>query len=151
MRPVVRDEVGWSVSLSDMIVSPTKRLKCWTDRDSVGVVDWGGPKGTCIRCGCTLAQPGEYDWTVHVRWRCAFLSNYFDHLLCLREPEKWDVSERLTDIGRVRYNAAVRCSLMHWKMATNGMLGGMIPIAPLNLSVSHRKWYGWLCGRSTHL
>jgi len=72
----------------------------------------------------------------------AFLSNYFDHLLCLREPEKWDVSERLTDIGRVRYNAAVRCSLMHWKMATNGMLGGMIPIAPLNLSVSHRKWYG---------
>jgi len=29
---------------------------------------------------CTLAQPGEYDWMVHVwRW-CGFMSNYFDHL-----------------------------------------------------------------------
>ena len=30
--------------------------------------------------GCTLAPPGEYDWTVHVRWWCSLMSNYFDHL-----------------------------------------------------------------------
>ena len=34
--------------------------------------------------GCTLAQPGEYGRTVRVRRRCGlFLSNYFDHLLCI--------------------------------------------------------------------
>jgi len=31
--------------------------------------------------GCTLATPGEYHWTVHVRRRCGLLSNYSDHLL----------------------------------------------------------------------
>jgi len=31
--------------------------------------------------GCTLAPPEEYEWTVHVRWRCGLMSNYFDHLL----------------------------------------------------------------------
>jgi len=30
--------------------------------------------------GCTLAPPGEYDWTVCVRRRCSFFSNYY-HLL----------------------------------------------------------------------
>jgi len=30
--------------------------------------------------GCTLAPPGEYDWTVRARWRCGLTSNYFDHL-----------------------------------------------------------------------
>jgi len=35
----------------------------------------------CMRC--TLAPPGEYDWTVHVRRRCGLMSNYFDHLLLL--------------------------------------------------------------------
>jgi len=30
---------------------------------------------------CTLAPPGEYDWTVRVRRRCGLMSNYFDHLL----------------------------------------------------------------------
>jgi len=34
------------------------------------VVDSGAPKEACIRWGCTVAQPGEYDWTVHVRRRC---------------------------------------------------------------------------------
>jgi len=33
--------------------------------------------------GCTLAPPGEYDWTVHVRRRCSLMSNYFDYLLLL--------------------------------------------------------------------
>jgi len=27
---------------------------------------------------CTLAPPGEYDWSV--RRRCGLMSNYFDHL-----------------------------------------------------------------------
>jgi len=31
--------------------------------------------------GCTLAPPGEYDWTVHVWQRCGLMSNCFDHLL----------------------------------------------------------------------
>jgi len=30
---------------------------------------------------CTLAPPGEYDWTVGVRRLCDLMSNYFDHLL----------------------------------------------------------------------
>jgi len=31
----------------------------------------------------TLAPPGEYDWTVHLRQQCGFISNYFDHLFSL--------------------------------------------------------------------
>jgi len=52
------------------------------DRDAVWVVDSGGPKKSCIRW-VTLAQPGEYHWTVHVRRRCGLMSNYFDQLLLL--------------------------------------------------------------------
>jgi len=33
--------------------------------------------------GRTLAQPGEYGWTVRVRRLCGPLSNYFDHLLII--------------------------------------------------------------------
>jgi len=33
--------------------------------------------------GCTLAPPGEYEWTVHVQRRCGLMSNYFDHLFYL--------------------------------------------------------------------
>jgi len=42
-----------------------------------------GPRNHVLRddVRCTLSQPGEYQWTVHVRWRCGLLSNYFDHLL----------------------------------------------------------------------
>ena len=28
----------------------------------------------------TLAQPGEYDFTVHLRWQCGLMSSFFDHL-----------------------------------------------------------------------
>jgi len=38
-----------------------------------------------LNMGCTLAPPGEYDWIVHVRWRCGLMSNYFDHLLFLAQ------------------------------------------------------------------
>jgi len=30
--------------------------------------------------GWTFSPPGEYDWTILVRRRCGFMSNYFDHL-----------------------------------------------------------------------
>jgi len=40
-------------------------------RDAVWDVDSGGSKEAWIRWGCTLAQPGKYDWAVHVRHRCA--------------------------------------------------------------------------------
>jgi len=50
-----------------------KRSRCRWD------LNMGGPKEACV--GCTLAQPGEYHWTVHVRRRCGMLSSYFDHLL----------------------------------------------------------------------
>jgi len=33
----------------------------------------------CTRRRCTLAQSGEYDWTVRVRRRYGLLSNYSDH------------------------------------------------------------------------
>jgi len=52
----------------------------WTDRDVVWDVDSGGQKKARIRWGCTLAQPGTYNRTVHVRRRCVLLSNYFNYL-----------------------------------------------------------------------
>jgi len=52
----------------------------WTDRDAIRAVDLGWPKKVCIRWGCTLTQPGEYDWTVHGLPRCGLMSNYFDYL-----------------------------------------------------------------------
>jgi len=33
--------------------------------------------------GCTLAQTGEYNWTIHVRRLCGLISNYFDQLLVI--------------------------------------------------------------------
>jgi len=61
-RPIVkyRDCLPWAVQNG------------LTDRDSVLDV--------ASRIGCTLAQPNEYDWTLHVRWRCGLMSNYFYHL-----------------------------------------------------------------------
>ena len=39
----------------------------------------------CSRWGCTLAPPGEYDWTVHVRRRCAlFVKLVWPLVLSLR-------------------------------------------------------------------
>ena len=48
----------------------------WTDWDAVWDLDLGRPKEACIRCGCTTAT------TVHVRWQCDLLSNYFDPTHC---------------------------------------------------------------------
>jgi len=38
-------------------------------------------QGSMYYVRCTLAQHGEYHWTVHVHQRCSLLPNYFDHLL----------------------------------------------------------------------
>jgi len=58
----------------------------WTNWDAIWVVESGWPKEPCIRWGCTLAQPGEYDGTFHMQRRCWLISNYFDHLLLLLWP-----------------------------------------------------------------
>jgi len=53
--------------------------------------------------GCTLAPPGEYNWTAHVRRRCGLMSNYFDHLLQLGERLQHPSSvNQLLDKERIR-------------------------------------------------
>jgi len=55
-------------------------------------VDLGGPKEAQVQSyfsvGAivpswegTLAPVGKYDLTIHLRWRCGLMSNYFNHLL----------------------------------------------------------------------
>jgi len=55
------------------------QLRCQWDVDS------GGSKEACIRWESTLAQPGEYDWTVHVQLRCGLVMvawcNRADHYI----------------------------------------------------------------------
>jgi len=47
---------------------------------------WMCPRSMCCMV-CTVAPPGEYDWSIHVRvdrmkqWKCSPVSNYFDDLL----------------------------------------------------------------------
>jgi len=52
---------------------------------------------------CTLAPPGEYDWTVHVRVarRCSLrpISNYFDHFLLLTPSTGGTATTRLSEFG----------------------------------------------------
>ena len=43
-------------------------------------------KEQCIRLGCKLAPPDEYDRTFCARRRCSITFNYFDHLLLLLLP-----------------------------------------------------------------
>jgi len=73
MRPIVTDQVAWSVGLSVCltVVNPAKTAEpietpseVWTQ-----VGQW---KHVLYTQGCTLALPGEYEWTVHVRRRCGF-------------------------------------------------------------------------------
>ena len=44
-----------------------------------GMWTWVGPG----KHECTLAQLGEYDWTVYLQRRCGLMSNYFEHLFSL--------------------------------------------------------------------
>jgi len=64
--------------------------------------------------GCTLAPPGEYNLTVHVRQRCGLMTNYFDHLLLLTQVAwaDWassipsDPSSRLATTGLQLWDCA---------------------------------------------
>jgi len=66
------------------------RKNGWTDRDAIWDVRWA--REACIKWSCTLAQPGEYDRTVHVRQRHGLISNYFDHLLLFWPPSLTNVN-----------------------------------------------------------
>jgi len=44
----------------------------------------------------TLVQPGEYDRTVRLGWRCGLMSSYFNHLLLLQYYELMAMYEVLT-------------------------------------------------------
>jgi len=66
---------------------------CWTDQqDAIQCADLDGPNEARMRRGCTLAQPGEYVWTVHVLQLCCLMSNYFDHLLVFPVLHSWSLS-----------------------------------------------------------
>jgi len=52
LRSIVTDGAAWFVGLSVAIV---------TDEDAIWAMNSGGPSEGCVRWGCTLAQPGEYD------------------------------------------------------------------------------------------
>ena len=127
LRPTVTGRVAWSVC----------RLVChnrepykngWTDPHAVWNMDSGGPKEACVRWGCTLAQPSEYRWTVHVRRQCGLMSNYFDH---------WGIvhfgSRRCPVTASVL--SALRSVLRHgWRRP------GLAPIIRYNLrNCMHRK------------
>ena len=48
-----------------------------TDRDSVQrCIDSAGPNKPCVRRRCKWTPPGEYDWTIRARWRCALSLRY---------------------------------------------------------------------------
>jgi len=71
MRPIVTDGLRRSsvVCRSVTIVSPAKTAE--PIQMPFGLWTRVGPrKHACIRQGCTLAPPGEYNWTVHVLQRC---------------------------------------------------------------------------------
>jgi len=69
-RPAVKysDSVPWAVQK-------------WLNRSGCRLgFGFGWAQESMYWVGCTLAQPSEYKWTVHVLRRCGLLSNYFDHL-----------------------------------------------------------------------
>jgi len=44
-------------------------------------MDLSGHKEASVRCGCTLAQPGEYDWSVRVRRWCGLYVNLLSQVV----------------------------------------------------------------------
>ena len=73
MRPIVTDRVAWSVGLSVCltVVNPAKTAEPIETPSEVWT-QVGQRKHVLYTQGCTLALPGEYEWTVHVRRRCGF-------------------------------------------------------------------------------
>jgi len=89
MQSIVTDRVVWSVGQSVTEMSHAKTTEptdllfgLWTR------VDWRKLKFNCYSPGSaivatwesTVVSRGNYDWTVHLRWRCSFMSNDFDQL-----------------------------------------------------------------------
>ena len=73
--------------------------------------------------GCTLAQPGKYDWTVSVQWRCSLTSNYFNHLFSGLAPgwsrlTKTEPSQ-MTVTGFYRPDAFQSTVAMQWSIDAN--------------------------------
>jgi len=71
MQPIVTDRVAWSVGLF-VGLSQSWALQKRLNRSRC-LLGWGfGWAKESSKCymGCTLAPPGEYDWTERVRWRC---------------------------------------------------------------------------------
>jgi len=74
MRHINTDGVAWSVGLS-VCHSREPCKNGSTVRGAVWEVDSGWPKQhACISCGCSLAQPGEYDWLSLLHLFCYFFS-----------------------------------------------------------------------------
>ena len=73
-------------------------------------VPFGGRLKWPIRWRCTLMSSDKHDWTISVRRRCRFVSNYFDHLWIYRSQSNGTGSE--TDKwGTKRYTVGV-CVLL---------------------------------------
>jgi len=93
MRSIATDGVALSVGLTVTIVSHAKRLKQSRCRLGCGL---GWAKEVCIRLGCTLAPPGEYDWAVH-----------FDHLLGVN----WITKKRTRVRFLTRYRKIIKLEM----------------------------------------
>jgi len=51
-------------------------INSWTNQDAVWGMDSGGCKEACVRWECTLAQPGKYNWIIHVKLLWPLLQNW---------------------------------------------------------------------------
>jgi len=89
MQSIVSNWVDWSVGHSVTEVSHAKTAEPIHLLFGLGTrVDWRKLKfhryspGRAIVATweSTLVSRGKYDWTVHLLWRCSFMSNDFDHL-----------------------------------------------------------------------
>jgi len=70
---------GWPI-VKYMTLCRELCKNCCSNWDAV----WDAEPGSmepCIRLECTLAPPGEYDWTVYVQRLCTLIPNYSDCLL----------------------------------------------------------------------
>ena len=104
-----------TVSLSHAKFSVCRELRENGRTDQLGCrllcdVDSGGSKEACIRWGCTLTQPGEYDWTVHVRRRCGLLDE-----LIIRQSE--DVYCKSLDPQKTFHGILRRTTSSRWNSA----------------------------------
>ena len=87
MRPIVTDQVTWSVGLSVglsvTLVNPAKTAEPIEMLSG----DSGAPRNHVLDGGVTVAQRGKYDGTVHMRRRCGLIgsrpSDHYFRSVCL--------------------------------------------------------------------